>query len=132
MTIAQLLLSELDREVEATRSLLDRLPEGNWDWKPHDKSMTLSRLATHVAEIPSWSQSILMADEIDFMSPEMQAWTPREMQSKEEVLAELESAAQTCRGHLEATSDEDFDRDWTMKGGDQVMMKEKKYMVFRR
>jgi hypothetical protein len=54
------------------------------------------------------------------------------MQSKEEVLAELESAAQTCRGHLEATSDEDFDRDWTMKGGDQVMMKEKKYMVFRR
>ena len=57
--------------------------KGKWDWKPHEKSMTLSRLATHVAEIPSWSQSILMADEIDFMSPEMQAWTPREMQSKE-------------------------------------------------
>ncbi|MCK5489962.1 MAG: DinB family protein [Gemmatimonadetes bacterium] len=132
MSIAQLLLDELDREVEASRTLLDRLPEGKWGWRPHEKSMTLGRLAAHVAEIPSWSNSLLMADEIDFMSPEMQAWTPREMQSKDEILAELESAAETCRGHLEATSDEDFDRDWTMKSGDQVVMQEKKYMVFRR
>ena len=132
MSIAQLLLNELDREVEASRTLLDRLPEGKWGWRPHEKSMTLGRLATHVAEIPSWSNSLLMADEIDFMSPEMQAWTPREMQSKDEILAELESAAETCRVHLEATSDEDFDRDWTMKSGDQVVMQEKKYMVFRR
>ena len=132
MSIAQLLLDELDREIEASRTLLERLPEGKWGWRPHEKSMTLGRLATHVAEIPSWSNSILMADEIDFMSPEMQKWTPREMQSKDEILAELESAAETCRGHLEATGDDDFNRDWTMKGGDQVVMKEKKYMVFRR
>ena len=132
MSISQLLLAELDQEVETSRTLLERLPEGNWAWKPHEKSMTLSRLATHVAEIPSWSKSILMADEIDFMSPEMQAWVPREMKSKEEILAELESAAETCRGHLEATSDEDFERTWTMKAGDQVAMQDKKYMVFRR
>jgi len=132
MSIAQLLLAELDQEVEASRTLLDRLPEGRWDWKPHERSMSLGRLATHVAEIPSWSNSILMADEIDFMSPEMQAWTPREMRSKEDILAELEAAASTCRGHLEATSDEDFDREWTMKVGEQVAMQERKYMVFRR
>jgi len=132
MSISQLLLAELDLEVQANRDLLERLPEGNWAWKPHEKSMTLSRLATHVAEIPSWSKSILMADEIDFMSPEMQAWVPREMQSKEEILTELESAAETCRGHLETTSDEDFEQIWTMKAGDQVAMQDKKYMVFRR
>ena len=132
MSISQLLLAELDLEVQANRDLLERLPEGNWAWKPHDKSMTISRLATHVAEIPSWSKSILMADEIDFMSPEMQAWVPREMQSKEEILTELESAAETCRGHLETTSDEDFEQIWTMKAGDQVAMQGKKYMVFRR
>jgi len=126
MSIAQLLLDELERELEANRELLNRLPDGKWDWKPHEKSMSLRRLATHVAEIPSWSKSILLADEIDFMSPEMQAWVPREMQSKEEILAELESAAETCRAHLEETGDEDFDRDWTMKAGDQVAMKEKK------
>ena len=108
MHLNQLLLAELDAEVQANRELLERLPEGKWDWRPHEKSMTLSRLATHVAEIPSWSNAILMSDEIDFMSPEMQAWTPREMQSREEILAELESAAETCRGHLEATTDEDL------------------------
>jgi uncharacterized damage-inducible protein DinB len=132
MSTSQLLLSELDHEVQANRDLLDRLPDGKWDWKPHKKSMNLSRLATHVAEIPGWSNAILMADEIDFMSPEMQAWTPREMQSKEEILAELDSAADTCRAHLGTMTDEDFDRDWVMKGGDQVMMTDKKYMVFRR
>lgn len=132
MSISQLLLSELEHEVQANREVLGRLPDGMWDWKPHEKSMSLSRLATHVAEIPSWSQSILMADEIDFTSPEMQAWTPREMQSREEILAELDSAAATCRAHLASMSDEDFDRDWAMKAGDQVMMTDKKYMVFRR
>jgi len=132
MSISQLLLSELDQEVQANREMLDRLPDGRWDWKPHEKSMNLSRLATHVAEIPSWSKSILMADEIDFMSPEMQAWTPREMQSKEDILAELESAAATCRTHLASIDDEDFESDWVMKAGDQVMMTGKKYMVFRR
>jgi uncharacterized damage-inducible protein DinB len=132
MPINQLLLAELDLEVQANRQLLERLPDGKWDWRPHERSMNLSRLATHVAEIPSWSNAILMADEIDFMSPEMQAWVPREMQSREEILAELESATATCRGHLEATSDEDFERIWTMKAGDQVAMQDKKYMVFRR
>ncbi len=132
MSISQLLLSELDQDVAANRALLARLPDGNWDWKPHDKSMNLSRLATHVAEIPSWSQPILLSNELDFMSPEMQAWTPRELQTKEEILAELESAAATCRADLAATSDEDLHGTWTMKAGDQVMMTDTKYMVFRR
>jgi uncharacterized damage-inducible protein DinB len=132
MSTAQLLLAELDQEVETSRTLFERLPDGKWDWRPHEKSMTLSRLATHVAEIPSWSKSILMADEIDFMSPEMQAWTPREMQSQAEILAELDSAAETCRSHLAEVTDEDLDGEWTMKSGDQVFMQEKKYMVFRR
>jgi len=132
MPMSELLLAELELEMQANRELLERLPEGKWDWKPHERSMNLSRLATHVAEIPSWSKAILMADEIDFMSPEMQAWVPREMQSREEILAELDSAAETCRAHLEATGQEDFERDWTMKAGDQVAMQDKKYMVFRR
>jgi uncharacterized damage-inducible protein DinB len=132
MSINDLLRAELDQEVDASRSLLERLPDGKWDWKPHDRSMTLSRLATHVAEIPGWSKSILREDEIDFMSPEMQSWTPREMQSREEILAELEHAAETCRGHLAETSDADFEAMWTMKAGAEPLMSEQRYLVFRR
>jgi len=94
--------------------------------------MSLSRLATHVAEIPGWSKSILMSDEIDFTSPEMQAWTPRELQSKDEILAELDEATGKCRADLLSMTDEDFGRDWSMRAGEQVVMTEMKYMVFRR
>lgn len=132
MSIADLLRAELDQEVEATRSLLERLPDGQWEWKPHEKSMNLSRLATHVAEIPGWSKSILLEDEIDFMSPEMQSWMPREMVSREEILAELDGAVETCRGHLAAMTDEDFEATWTMKAGGETLMAEKRYLVFRR
>jgi uncharacterized damage-inducible protein DinB len=132
MTIAGLLLAELDEEFQATRALLDRLPDGRWDWKPHEKSMSLSRLATHVAELAGWSMSILTTDELDFLSPEMQSWTPREMRAKEEILAELDAAEAKCRDNLAATGDEEFHRDWTMKMGDQVLMSAPKYMVFRR
>lgn len=132
MTIAALLLDELNQETAATRTLLERLPTGKWDWKPHEKSMNLSRLATHVAEIPAWSKSILLADEIDFLSPEMQSWRPREMKSREEILEELDAALEQCRTDLTGASDEDLRSDWRMKAGDQVLMKEPRYMVFRR
>jgi len=132
MSLSEWIRAELDQEVQASRDLLERLPEGRWDWKPHEKSMTLSRLATHVAEIPGWSKSILKESEIDFMSPEMQSWTPREMQSTEEILAELEEAAEQCRAHLAETTDEAFGEAWTMKAGGQPLMSEKRYLVFRR
>jgi uncharacterized damage-inducible protein DinB len=132
MSLVDLLREELDLEVEATRTLLERIPEGQWDWKPHEKSMNLSRLATHVAEIPIWSNSILGADEFDFLSPEMQEWQPREMQSAAEILAELEASAEICRGELAKMTDGALQETWTMRAGDQVLMAEPRYMVFRR
>jgi uncharacterized damage-inducible protein DinB len=97
MPIAELLLPEIEEEVQATRTLLERVPDGHWSWKPHEKSMSLSRLATHVAEIASWTAAILEQDEMDFMSPVMQEWAPREMESVSEILNELESAVGKCR-----------------------------------
>lgn len=132
MSLAKLLSTELEQEVEATKTLLERFPDGRGDWKPHDKSMTLARLATHVAEIPAWSASILKQDELDFASPEMQEWEPRELPSAAEIVAELEAATETCLGDLASTDDEEFHRNWTMKMGDEVLMTERRYMVFRR
>ena len=52
MSIAQSLLPEFDHEMATTRKVLAAVPEGKNDWKPHPKSMTLGRLAGHVAELP--------------------------------------------------------------------------------
>ena len=51
-------IMELDREASSTRKLLERVPEGRNEWKPHPKSMTLGKLSTHVATLPSWSHSL--------------------------------------------------------------------------
>jgi len=54
MKITELLLAELEREAVGIRKALERVPEGKNDWKPHEKSTTLQKLASHVAELPSW------------------------------------------------------------------------------
>ena len=54
MTISETLLPEFDQELANTRALLECVPEDKFAWKPHAKSMTMGRLASHVAELPSW------------------------------------------------------------------------------
>ena len=54
MPIAQMLLPEFDQEMKSTRKLLECVPDGKFDYKPHEKSMTLGRLAAHVAEMPNY------------------------------------------------------------------------------
>src|SRR3981189_1868271 len=70
MSIAQMLLPEFDQEMKNTRKLLECVPDGKFDYKPHEKSMTLGRLATHVAEIPNYLISTLRLERLDFTGEE--------------------------------------------------------------
>ena len=65
MTLAESLLPEFDREMGLTRRLLERIPDGQFAWKPHDKSMTLGRLAEHLAELPQWTSVSIKDSGID-------------------------------------------------------------------
>ena len=58
MRLIEPYIMELDREASSTRKMLERVPEGKNEWAPHPKSMTLGKLATHVATIPSWASSL--------------------------------------------------------------------------
>src|SRR6185503_7908420 len=53
------LLVEFDHEIGTTRKLLERLPDDKLAWKPHDKSMSLGGLATHLSNLPNWGAIIL-------------------------------------------------------------------------
>ncbi|HJY08732.1 MAG TPA: hypothetical protein VJ323_20605, partial [Bryobacteraceae bacterium] len=59
MPISQTLLPEFDHEMENTRKLLELVPDGKFDYVPHEKSMKLGRLASHVAELPGWAKHTL-------------------------------------------------------------------------
>ena len=54
MSISAALLPEFDHEMATTRRTLERVPDDKLGWKPHEKSMSLGRLASHIAEMPSW------------------------------------------------------------------------------
>ena len=77
MKLTELLLAELEREADGTRSALARVPEGHNDWKPHPKSMPLGYLASLVATMPSWVAMMVNQDELDLKSPGAAKFKPQ-------------------------------------------------------
>jgi hypothetical protein len=85
MSIAESLLPEFDREMGVTRRLLERLPDDQFAWKPHEKSMTLGRLAEHLAELPEWARVAIVDSGIDMGTARPDGYRPPE--SRAAVLA---------------------------------------------
>ena len=69
MKLTEQFLAELDREAPRTRRTLEQVPLDRDDWKPHDKSMPLARLAGLVASMPSWVALIIDQDELNPTPP---------------------------------------------------------------
>ena len=78
MSIAMSLLPEFDHEMTGTRATLERIPDDRLDYRPHEKSMTLGRLAGHIAEMPTWIQMTFEVDDLDLApggQPAFEAFT---------------------------------------------------------
>ena len=74
MKISDIMMQEFLHESRTTRKILERVPEDKLEWKPHEKSMTLGRLATHLAEIPQWADIVVNQDVFD-MGANVSEWT---------------------------------------------------------
>jgi uncharacterized damage-inducible protein DinB len=109
MPMAQMLLPEFDQEIKNTRRLLECIPDGKFDYKPHDKSMTLGRLAGHVAEIPSYGTATIRLDKLEMKGGEQQ-FTPT---TKKEVLEAFDKYAAEARAAIAGASDEDLAKIWS-------------------
>lgn len=128
MSIAQSLLGEWDQEVASTKRMLAAVPEAAADWKPHEKSMTLGRLASHVAEIPDWAGATLNFAELDFAKA---GYQPPTFGSTAENLARFEKSAAAAREVIAKATDEDFMKTWSLRNGDQVYFTLPKVAVIR-
>lgn len=126
--IAENMLPEFDHEFATLRTALERVPEDRPDYQPHDKSMPLSRLAGHLAEIPSWVEVTLGSDELDFGAGEYEAYM---MTSREDLLEQFDANVAKARATLAATSDQTMMEPWTMRTGDKVHMTMPKVAVLR-
>jgi uncharacterized damage-inducible protein DinB len=118
MTLAQAMTAEFKQEAANTRKMLERVPEGRFDWRPHEKSMSLGRLAGHIAESSSWVLEVVGSTELDFAQSD---YKPFEPESSAELLTEFDKHAAGFEEAMAGKSDEEMLVEWTMKSGDHVI-----------
>lgn len=128
MKKAEILLAEVKQEAKATRALLEKVPFEKADYKPHEKSMTLKRLATHVAEINGWWKECLTMDVLDFSKGDSK---PKEINSTADILALHDDLLAKAEVILNNAADEKFNEDWTMRNGEIVYFTTPKAEVVR-
>src|SRR5215510_3701228 len=112
MNIKDFLLAELNREVDRSRRALKELPEGKYDWKPHDKSMILGYLANMVATIPMWITMQIDQDELDIAPKDGSKFEQKRLDSSAELVAALDKAAAGARTAFEQTTDAHLMTKW--------------------
>jgi uncharacterized damage-inducible protein DinB len=100
-------------------------------WKPHAKSMSLGRLATHLAEIPQWTVQVCTQDELDFAPPGAPPFQPKVFGSVAEVLATFDGHVKVARETIAQTTDAVFLGPWTLKQGGKPLFTSPKIAVLR-
>jgi uncharacterized damage-inducible protein DinB len=128
MTIAEILLQDYDVEAKNTRTTLERIPSHLADFKPHEKSMPMGRLAMHVATLPMFAETILTVDRLDLAK---EKFPPLIFESSEAAVATFEKASSQLRDVLMRQSDADLARNWTMVYGDKTIADAPRLELFR-
>jgi uncharacterized damage-inducible protein DinB len=122
------LFPDFDSEIAATKRMLERVPNGKNDWRPHPKSRTLGELAGHIAQLPGLGIAMVTTDELDFLAPrppEPPATTTAERVKRfDELSAHL-------RGLLQGMTREQAARNWTLRSGERVFAKSPRTTALR-
>ena len=128
MSVAKVMLAELELEGVATRKVLERMPDDKFGWKPHEKSMELGKLASHVSDIASWVAMTVEQDELDLAkgAPNFSA------ANAAELVAHFDQGMASAKRVLENTSDADLKKHWRMIMGEMVLIDLPKDETLRR
>ena len=127
MAIKDALLPEFDHEMATTRKVIERVPAEEFDYKPHGKSMTMGRLASHIAEMPTWATTGIAMDSIDLAG----GYQPFEPKSTAELLEVFDKNVAGARNAIAGVSDETLMKSWSLKRGDVTLMTMPKIAVVR-
>ena len=122
------LIAELKYESGLTKKMLERVPLEKASWQPHEKSMTLGRLATHVAEIPQWISRVITIDDFDFLA---YGFSRHTAESKEELLKIFQEKLDKAIADLNTMQNEDFDKKWTLRRGEHIILETPKKVAIR-
>lgn len=126
MKMTDLFLAELEREAAATRRTLERVPEGRYDWKPHEKSMKLGYLAELVARMPGWPVFMINQDEL-----ELTTYKQEPLHTNAELVQALDQGVAAAREALTNTNDDHLLKTWKMLVGGKVVSEQPRHIALR-
>jgi uncharacterized damage-inducible protein DinB len=128
MSFAESMIQEFAQESATTKKLLERLSDDTLTWKPHEKSMTMGRLATHVAEMSAWAPIITEADELDLAT---RTASPSALGSCKEILEAFHAKVEAFNKALAGKSDQELLRPWKLKNGSHVILELPRVVALR-
>ncbi len=126
--IAQSFMPEVNQEYANTRKILERVPLESFAWLPHEKSMTLERLATHVATLPQWITITLTTNDLDISNG---AYKPEKFTTREGILASFDKHVAAAKETLANTPDDVFMQPWSLRRGENILFTMPKIAVLR-
>ncbi len=127
MALNEPLLKEIDHEAATTRKLLERVPDQQFGWKPHEKSMTLGRLAAHISELPGLMGVILDQDEFDIATRQQ----PAQPTTHQQVLQTFDANIGRATDLLGRQTDQRLLAVWRFKRSGQVLMEMPRIAILR-
>lgn len=126
MELKKFFLEQLEREGEASRKAVERVPEGKNTWKPHPKSMELGYLAALAATMPGWIAMMIKTDELD-LNGDGTKFRTQPFETRAELRDALEKGLAESRKALENTTEEHLIKNWKLKMGDIVLSDRPRY-----
>jgi uncharacterized damage-inducible protein DinB len=130
MKLNELFLEQLDNEAKSTRRVLERVPEGRNDWKPHEKSTSFGYLAALVAKMPAWIAMMVDRDEYELTSQDPR-FQPLDAKTNVELLRTFDEAVAIGRQALQKASDEHLRKNWKFVVNGQVASESPRYVALR-
>ena len=129
MAITELLIKLLETEAPISRRVLEQVPEGKADWKPHEKSMAMGYLATLVATMPDWIAMMIRQDSLDLKPASGAGYKPPATDTKEKLLAAADAAVGHAREALRSTNDKFLETKWQLLVGGHVVDENPRHMA---
>jgi uncharacterized damage-inducible protein DinB len=131
MKLTEFFLNELDREVERSRKAIEQVPEGKYDWKPHERSMAFGYLADMVATMPMWLTMQITRDELDVAPAEGSQMKRTRKETSDALVKALDEAAAGTRAALEKTTEEQLMTNWRLLAGGKVVAEAERYLMIQ-
>lgn len=129
MEMKTYLLDQLEREAAQTRKAIERVPEGQNHFKPHERSMELGYLAALVAGMLGWIALMIDRDELNLDDPASEGFRTHALGSKAELLASLDSAVASARRALQSSNDAHLLTPWAFKMHGQTVQQQPRYLM---